>query len=67
MRTFYAFVVVTIVLGVFGAACLGVARLEGHMADAQQRLATLQYDAAKDSLNEAAQTPTMRDGSVARS
>jgi hypothetical protein len=55
MRTFIAFVVVTIVLGVFGAACLGVSRLEGHMADAQQRLATLQYDAAKDSLAEAAQ------------
>ena len=55
MRTFIALVVVSIALGVFGAACLGVASLEGHMADAQQRLATLQYDAAKDSLNEAAQ------------
>ena len=55
MRTFIALVLVTIALGVFGAAALGVARLEGHMADAQQRLATLQYDAAKDSLAEAAQ------------
>jgi hypothetical protein len=55
MRTFIAFVVVTIALGVFGAACLGVARLEGHMADAQQRLSTLQYDSAKESLTEAAQ------------
>ena len=54
MRTFIALVVVTIALGTFGAACLGVASLEGHMADAQQRLATLQYDAAKDSLDEAA-------------
>ena len=34
-------------------AALGVARLERHMADAQQQLATLQYDAAKDSLDEA--------------
>ena len=55
MRTFIAFVVVTLALVVFGYASLGVARLEGHMADAQQRLATLQYDAAKDSLGEAAQ------------
>ena len=55
MRTFIAFVVVTIALVVFGATSLGVSRLEGHMADAQQQLATLQYDAAKDSLAEAAQ------------
>ena len=53
MRTFVALVLVTIVLGLFGAAALGVARLEGHMADAQQQLATLQYDAAKNSLTEA--------------
>src|SRR6185503_17613092 len=53
MRTFIALVLVTIVLGLFGAAALGVARLEGHMANAQQQLATLQYDAAKDSLAEA--------------
>jgi hypothetical protein len=55
MRTFIALVVVTVALVVFGYAALGVARLEGHMADAQQRLATLQYDSAKDSLTEAAQ------------
>jgi hypothetical protein len=55
MRTIVALVVVTIVLGVFGAACLGVARLENHMADAQQRLATLQYDAAKESLTAASE------------
>jgi hypothetical protein len=50
MRTFVALVLVTIALGAFGAAAMGVSRLEGHMADAQQQLATLQYDAAKDSL-----------------
>ena len=55
MRTFVALVLVTIALGIFGAAALGVASLEGHMADAQQRLATLQYDAAKESLAEASQ------------
>jgi hypothetical protein len=55
MRTFIALVVATIALVAFGYASLGVARLEDHMADAQQRLATLQYDAAKDSLGEAAQ------------
>ena len=55
MRSFLALVVVTIALGLFGFACLGVADLEGHMADAQQRLATLQYDAARDSLESAAQ------------
>jgi len=55
MRTFIGLVVMTIALVVFGYASLGVSRLEGHMADAQQRLATLQYDAAKDSLTEAAQ------------
>src|SRR4030095_13276936 len=55
MRTLIALVLVAVALTVFGAAALGVARLEGHMADAQQQLATLQYDAAKDSLAEAAQ------------
>jgi type II secretory pathway pseudopilin PulG len=55
MRTFIALIVVTIVLGVFGLASLGVARLEGHMADAQQQLSTLQYDAAKQSLADAAE------------
>jgi hypothetical protein len=55
MRTFIALALVAVALTVFGYASLGVAKLEGHMADAQQRLATLQYDAAKDSLAEAAQ------------
>jgi hypothetical protein len=55
MRTFIALVVVAGALVIFGYASLGVARLEGHMADAQQRLATLQYDSAKESLAEASQ------------
>src|SRR5688572_17217637 len=55
MRTFIAFVVVSLALVAFGYASLGVARLEGHMADAQQQLSTLQYDAAKASLAEAEQ------------
>ena len=53
MRSIIAFVIAAAALAVLGAASLGVARLEGHMADAQQRLATLQYDAAKDSLTAA--------------
>jgi hypothetical protein len=55
MRTFITLLVVTVVLGGFGFASLGVARLEGHMADAQQQLSTLQYDAAKQSLADAAE------------
>jgi hypothetical protein len=50
MRSLIVLVIASIVLFVVGAACLGVARLENHMADAQQQLATLQYDAAKESL-----------------
>src|SRR4029453_19038102 len=53
MRSIIAFVIAAAALAVLGAASLGVARLEGHMADAQQQLATLQYDAAKNSLTEA--------------
>jgi hypothetical protein len=53
MRSLITFVLVAVALVVFGSACLGVARLEEHMADAQQRLATLQYDAATESLTRA--------------
>jgi len=55
MKSFLAFLVAAIVLAVVGAACLGVARLENHMADAQQRVSTLQYTEAKASLEEAKQ------------
>ena len=55
MRSTIAFAIVALVLGVFGFAFLGVARLEGHMADAGQRLSTLQYGAAEESLTEAEQ------------
>ena len=53
MKSFLAFVVSALLLAAFGAACLGVAQLETHMADAQQRVSTLQYDAAKESLTQA--------------
>jgi type II secretory pathway pseudopilin PulG len=53
MRSIIAFVIVAAALAALGVASLGVARLEGHMADAQERLATLQYDAAKESLTAA--------------
>jgi hypothetical protein len=55
MKSFLAFLIAAIVLAVVGAACLGVARLENHMADAQQRVSTLQYTEAKASLEEAEQ------------
>ena len=55
MRTIVALVIGAVALAILGAACIGVARLEGHMADAQQRLATLEYAAAKESLAEAEQ------------
>jgi hypothetical protein len=54
MKSFAAFLMAAIVLTIAGAACLGVARLETHMADAQQRVSTLQYEEAKASLTEAA-------------
>lgn len=53
MRSTIGFAVAAIVLALFGVAFLGVARLEGHMADAGQRVSTLQYAAAQDSLSEA--------------
>ena len=50
MRATIAFAIVAVVLALFGFAFLGVARLEGHMADAGQRLSTLQYESAQESL-----------------
>jgi len=55
MKSFLAFIIVAVVLAVIGSACLGVARLELSMADAQQRVSTLQYEDAKSSLDEARQ------------
>jgi len=55
MRATIGFAIVAGVLALFGFAFLGVARLEGHMADAGQRLSTLQYDAAQESLTGAEQ------------
>lgn len=55
MRTFIALTFAAIALALFGFSALGVSKLEGHLADAQQQLATLQYDSAKESLVEANQ------------
>jgi hypothetical protein len=55
MRATIGFAIVAGVLALFGFAVLGVARLEGHMADAGQRLSTLQYEAAQESLTGAEQ------------
>ena len=46
MRSTIAFAIVALVLCVFGFAFIGVARLDGYLADAGQRLSTLQYGAA---------------------
>ena len=53
MRSTIAFAIGALVLGLFGFAFLGVARLAGRMADAAERLSTLQYAAAQESLAEA--------------
>jgi hypothetical protein len=50
MRRLAAFILAAAALAAAGYACLGVARLEGHMADAQERAATQQFDAAQESL-----------------
>jgi hypothetical protein len=53
MRSTIGLAIAAIVLGLLGVAFLRVARLEGSMADAGQRLSTLQYDLAQESLTEA--------------
>jgi hypothetical protein len=55
MRSTIGLTIAAIALGLAGLAFLGVARLEGRMADAGQRLSTLQYDLAQESLTEAEQ------------
>jgi hypothetical protein len=55
MRSIVGFVVGAVALALAGYAFLGVARLEEHMASAGERLATLQYDAAQESLSAAEQ------------
>jgi hypothetical protein len=55
MRSTIGSVIAAVVLGVFGFAFLGVSRLESNMADAGQRLSTLEYGAAQESLTVAEQ------------
>lgn len=55
MRSIAGFVVGAVVLALAAYALLGVARLEGYMAEAGERLATLQYEAARESLTAARQ------------
>ena len=55
MRSTIGFVIAALVFGLFGVAFLGVARLEGYMADAGDRLSTLQYTSAQESLTQADQ------------
>jgi len=53
MRSTIGFAIAALALGLFGFAVMDVARLEGHMADAGDRLSTLQYSAAQESLTAA--------------
>ena len=55
MRSTIVAAIGALVLGLFGIAFLGVARLDGHMADAAERLSTLQYSTAQESLSDAEQ------------
>jgi hypothetical protein len=55
MRSTIGVAIAAIVSALLGYAFLGVARLDGQMADAGQRLSTLQYDLAQESLAEAEQ------------
>lgn len=55
MRSTIVLAVAALVLALLGSAFLGVARLEGHMADAGQQLSTLQYGMAQESLTQAEQ------------
>ena len=57
MRATIAFAITAVVLAVIGFAFLGVARLDAHMADAAQRLSTLEYASAQESLTQAEQSP----------
>jgi hypothetical protein len=50
MKSFAAYLAGAVLLGLAGVACLGVARLDDHLADAVERLNTLEYGAAADSL-----------------
>jgi hypothetical protein len=53
MRGVAAFAIGTVLMVVAGLACLGVSRLEAHLADAGTYLSTQQYEAASASLREA--------------
>src|SRR5262245_34487778 len=55
MRNPIGLVIVAGVLDAFGFAFLGVAHLDAQMADAAERLSTLQYTTAQQSLTEAEQ------------
>ena len=54
MRSIVAMLGGALVLAYSGVALVGVSRLERHLADAQERQATQQYDAAQQSLDAAA-------------
>ena len=50
MKSFTGFLIGAVILALAGAALLGAARLERHLADAHEQAATLRYAEAQDSL-----------------
>lgn len=53
MKDITGLLIGAVVVGFVGMAALTAARFQQHMADAQERIATLQYPAAKESLDTA--------------
>jgi hypothetical protein len=71
MKSITGLLIGAILASVAGAAGVTAARLQRHMANAQEQIATLQYDAARDSLDEAERylaygewIPRLADGSL---
>jgi hypothetical protein len=54
MKSMTGFIVGAIILALAGTLALSASRADGHLADAQELMATLQFDAASDSLEAAA-------------
>ena len=53
MKSVTAFLLAAVLFAIIGVASLTVARLQRHLADAQEQIATLQYDQAQASLDSA--------------
>lgn len=61
MKGFSVFVLAALILAAAGALCVAVSRIEGHLADAHEQTATLQFERAQQSLDAAAGYVGMAD------